>query len=596
LSSIDSRRGHVELGSSRVAVAYPEALELWFGGILKSRDREAGADKWADIVWRPHDGRFDVAASIGGGVVAVELGEALAVFWERVCTLLIDDLADSMVLHAAALQRDGRVVLVAGQSGCGKTRLALWLRTRGFALATDEVVTVTCMDGALSLAALPRPVVVKNETDPAVVLRAGEKASAQNCSPHGLMLRVDAVDVPPLHGGQGLIVFPRFRQGAALSMAALTPGETALRLIENSLNVRNLPRGGLPLASLLARRFDAVNLDYGDATQLDGALDVLARLPLAGRMDSGILASLCAAFSGRIAVTPTARLEAPAATAVRFARRLTVGMATYDDYDGAYFTLQALRMGHRDLDGDLEFVIVDNHPGGPCSGALARLATSVDGCRYVPRGEWSGTAIRNAVFEEASSPFVMCVDSHVLVAPGALSKLLAWFESDPDSRDLVQGPMVHDDMRTLATHMDPRWRSGMFGVWAEDERARDADAPAFEIPMQGMGLFACSRSAWPGFHSGFRGFGGEEGYIHEKFRRRGGRTLCLPFLRWMHRFGRPHGTAYVNRWEDRMRNYLIGFSELGLDVAAMEAHFAELLGTANAARIFAAIKSDLDEA
>jgi hypothetical protein len=271
-------------------------------------------------------------------------------------------------------------------------------------------------------------------------------------------------------------------------------------------------------------------------------------------------------------------------------------MATYDDYDGAYFTLQALRMGHRDLDGDLEFVIVDNHPGGPCSGALARLATAVDGCRYVPRGEWSGTAIRNAVFEEASSPFVMCVDSHVLVAPGALSKLLAWFESDPDSRDLVQGPMVHDDMRTLATHMDPRWRSGMFGVWAEDERARDADAPAFEIPMQGMGLFACSRSAWPGFHSGFRGFGGEEGYIHEKFRRRGGRTLCLPFLRWMHRFGRPHGTAYVNRWEDRMRNYLIGFSELGLDVAAMEAHFAELLGTANAARIFAAIKSDLDEA
>ena len=45
--------------------------------------------------------------------------------------------------------------------------------------------------------------------------------------------------------------------------------------------------------------------------------------------------------------------------------------------------------------------------------------------------------------------------------------------------------------------------------------------------------------AWPGFPAAFRGFGGEEAYIHEKFRRAGGRRLCLPWLRWMHRFGRP---------------------------------------------------------
>jgi hypothetical protein len=66
--------------------------------------------------------------------------------------------------------------------------------------------------------------------------------------------------------------------------------------------------------------------------------------------------------------------------------------------------------------------------------------------------------------------------------------------------------------------------------------------------------------------------------------------LCLPFLPWVHRFNRPLGAPYVNRWEDRMRNYVIGFTELGLDTAQMEGHFAELLGAETSARIFREIK------
>ena len=62
----------------------------------------------------------------------------------------------------------------------------------------------------------------------------------------------------------------------------------------------------------------------------------------------------------------------------------------------------------------------------------------------------------------------------------------------------------------------------MYGTWDNSGLADDPDAPPFEIPMQGMGLFACRRAAWPGFNQAFRGFGGEEWYIHEKFRRADG--------------------------------------------------------------------------
>ena len=97
--------------------------------------------------------------------------------------------------------------------------------------------------------------------------------------------------------------------------------------------------------------------------------------------------------------------------------------------------------------------------------------------------------------------------------------------------------------------------------------------------MHGLGVFACRKRAWPGLNPRLRGFGGEEGYLHETVRRRGGRVLCHPRLTWVHRFSRPLGIPYPNRWEDRIRNYLVSWGELGWDVAPMEAHYLELLGS-----------------
>jgi UDP-glucose-4-epimerase GalE len=259
-------------------------------------------------------------------------------------------------------------------------------------------------------------------------------------------------------------------------------------------------------------------------------------------------------------------------------RKLTIGMATYDDYDGAYFTLQAIRMYHPEILDDVDFVVVDNNPNGPCGQALQDLVNWVPNYRYVPKGDVTSTAIRDWVFREASGRFVLCVDSHILIVNGALRRLIEYVDRDPNSLDLLQGPLIYDDLKNYSTHFRPEWRAGMFGTWDTDPAGSDPDRPPFEIPMQGLGLFACRRSAWPGFNPEFRGFGGEEGYIHEKIRQRGGKVLCLPFLRWMHRFGRPLGASYAVRWEDRVRNYLIGFREVGWDATQVVQHFRAFLG------------------
>jgi hypothetical protein len=61
-------------------------------------------------------------------------------------------------------------------------------------------------------------------------------------------------------------------------------------------------------------------------------------------------------------------------------------------------------------------------------------------------------------------------------------------------------------------------------------------------------------------------------------------------LRWVHRFERPFGTRYENRWEDRIRNYYLGWTELGLATGDMEQHFAELIGRENCQRIIASLR------
>jgi glycosyltransferase involved in cell wall biosynthesis len=245
-------------------------------------------------------------------------------------------------------------------------------------------------------------------------------------------------------------------------------------------------------------------------------------------------------------------------------------MPTYNDFDGVYFTVQTLRL-YQDLT-DTELLVVDNYG---CE-HTKRFVNGVRQARYILATEAVGTAAaKNWVFAEASGDAVLCCDSHVLSAPGTVARLKEYYREHLDSRDLLQGPIVYDDLQSISTSFDPVWRGQMWGIWAIDPRGVEAEGEPFEVWGQGTGLFSCRTSAWPGFNQAFRGFGGEEGYIHEKFRQRGARCLCLPWLRWSHRFGRPAGVPYSIRVVDKCRNYIIGLTELGLDLEPVRSHFSD---------------------
>lgn len=241
---------------------------------------------------------------------------------------------------------------------------------------------------------------------------------------------------------------------------------------------------------------------------------------------------------------------------------LTIGMSTYDDYDGVYFSIQALKLYQlQGIENEVEIIIVDNNPESKHGKEVKSFIEGWVKGKYIPYTEKQSSFVKYEIFNHARGKYTLGMDCHVLFEPNAIKNLLEYYAKNPDTKDLIQGPLLYDDLKNISTHFDPIWRGNMYGIWATNKEALDKNQP-FEIPMMGMGVYSCRTSAWPQINKNFIGFGGEEGYIHEKFRQSGGKCICLPNFKWLHRFGRPNGVPFKNTLEDRMQNYFIGWLEI----------------------------------
>lgn len=261
----------------------------------------------------------------------------------------------------------------------------------------------------------------------------------------------------------------------------------------------------------------------------------------------------------------------------------TIGIPCYDD-GSLWGTITALRCMHAEEIRQCEILVVNDNPRSPMGQMISKEVPKMSGddcrVRVVESLDRSGTySARNRVADEAEGDRVLWMDSHVVIALRGLASLFRHFDENPDSRDIVSGPVLYSNLRNAGTHYQTGFRGGMFGRWGTDARANHRvplnvlpGTPAFEIESMGIGLFACRRETFPRFHDAFRGFGGGEWYLHEKNRRQGGRTVCLPDLRWPHKFWK-EPKPYSPVWYDRVRNEVIGRQELVASIEEVYQHF-----------------------
>jgi hypothetical protein len=600
LMAEESRRRTLTLGARTLRISYPSALRAAVAALFGALEGAQGASG------RPPDITLDVSQTGDDAYTIIDSSAASSDEYRgdeiasqvsaKIIAALVEGLTGAVALHAGAVLWKNACILLPGASGIGKTSLVAWLVDRGCRYLSDELVILPDRNG--NVTAFPRSMAFKpNSENILSELPRLAQGHIFKCGAETIVRpSADAMAV----GGSwrcGMVIIPQYAQGAKISIIPISPAEAGFRLMASAVNARHLADGGLAAITALARGAAAFVVQYGDFAQLHGTLDTLAEFVLEREGNTESVRRFLAAFgTGSLAKAYSPRRpERPAATPrTQRPTKLTIGMATYDDFDGVYFSLQALRLYHPEVLEQIEFLVVDNHPDGPAAPHLKQLERSVANYRYVPVGERQGTIVKEVVIREAASDYVLCMDCHVLIAPGGVRALMAYFDRHPHSRDLIQGPLLYDDLRTVATHWEPTWSRGMLGVWHNLPLAEMPTEPQ-EIGFQGMGLFACRKDAWVGFNPGFRGFAVEEWYTHENFRRAGGKVVCLPELLWMHRFQRPRGVPYRVKWDERIRNYLIAWKELSQPTGEMEAHFSELLGADQAKLLFESAREQMRE-
>lgn len=247
---------------------------------------------------------------------------------------------------------------------------------------------------------------------------------------------------------------------------------------------------------------------------------------------------------------------------------LTIGMSSYGNPIELWFTLQSLRIYH-DIE-DTEILVIDNEGNDKIKKVVKDCR-----CEYVLYTEKRGTGpARNHVFKVAQGDFVLVIDSHVLFWPDAIYRLKRWVKDNwEDAKNLIHGPLIMSGLNTYFTHYDNQWRAEMWGIWPEAKKEEDIGVRPLEIEMMGCGVFGCRRDSWLGFHPDCIGFGGVEGVIHEKYRKHGRKVLSLPFLKWVHFFGASHTYPIIR--DEKIRNFLLGFAEIGLDPTPVYEHFGK---------------------
>lgn len=281
------RQRTIDLGAARVTVASPiSAFNTQLDFIY--RDQEISGDEadFADLrvalrpgprwrLWRPQVALWSEAAC---PFEPYPLGSALPLFEWGSNWLLVQRLNAYLLLHAGVVARGDRALILPAAPGSGKSTLTCALNLAGWRFLSDEFGVVDPASGALL--PLLKPAALKNHS---IAVIGGQDGAVLGPVFHGTRKGDVAHYVPDRASvaarqrpaRPALVVFPRYRQGAALRCTAVGKAETAMRLGLNSFNYRKLGPLGFDTVVRLVHDLPAWEIEYG---ALADALPCIERL------------------------------------------------------------------------------------------------------------------------------------------------------------------------------------------------------------------------------------------------------------------------------------------------------------------------------
>ena len=187
-----------------------------------------------------------------------------------------------LLLHAGAVERGGRALLLTGDSGAGKSTLSALLGERGWRFMGDEFALLDLKDGRLW--PFPRAVSLKNAAAELFggaaperfgpLLAGTPKGTIRHLRPNAAAIA--AMDVP---AAPALILFPRFGADLAAAIRPVGAAELFMRLTQASTNYVALGRRGFDSLTRLCRTVPAAAIDYASTEEALALVDRLWSAP-----------------------------------------------------------------------------------------------------------------------------------------------------------------------------------------------------------------------------------------------------------------------------------------------------------------------------
>lgn len=186
-----------------------------------------------------------------------------------------------LIIHAAVVEKQGKVLLLSAPPGAGKSTLCAGLVCRGWRLLSDELAFVR-LDGTANVVPLARPVCLKNRSIDVIREFSPESKIGPVCldtakgSVAHMLAPLESVsrscEVAEIHW----VVFPRYVKGAVTSLGRRSKAQSFLNLARQSFNFNVLGDEGFDALNYVITESDCYDFQYSDLEEAIAVFDQMA--------------------------------------------------------------------------------------------------------------------------------------------------------------------------------------------------------------------------------------------------------------------------------------------------------------------------------